>query len=109
MSVLVLNHFDEVYTTSDTVKQCQISNTGEVKQIVLTVPAFTAGATLTIVDENGTQLYSSGLKAAGSAYVLSGLSIGVSSGADRTCIVVVTLSAPPSIGGQVLANIWIKA
>jgi hypothetical protein len=116
MSVPIYNHFEEDFVASavpaDWTKKCQISNTGEVKQLTLVVPNFSNAvtATLNIRDENGFLLYTTTAQARNTNQVFAGLDFCVSAGADGTSTVEVVLSGNP--GGtstwKVLSNIFMK-
>jgi hypothetical protein len=124
MSVPVYNHYEEAFTIySPQVKgqptsQEQVSNTGEVMQIVFTVGMFPGDSitcTLNVLDENGVVLFTSGAKPPGSSTVFwpysSNKPFCVSGGADKSCQVQFVLSGPTtnSGGGTVMANMFIKA
>lgn len=112
MSVAVYNHFEGLFSGIQTVYSEQVSNTGEVRQVVVVVPNITGTCTITVVDENGVQLFTSGALAANSKTVFwpytTGMPFCVSAGGDNTCNVVMTLSQSNN-GAAILVNMFIKA
>ena len=113
MSVAIYNHFEFVGVASPLVASEQVSNTGEVRQVVVIVPnGVTGTVTITVTDENGATLFTSGALSGNTKTVFwpytTGMPFCVSSGADKTCNVVCTFS-PANVGYQVLVNMFIKA
>jgi hypothetical protein len=119
MSVAVYNHFEFVGSTTAAVLTAseQVSNTGEVRQVVVVVPSISGTVTITVTDENGVTLFTSGALGSGTKNVFwpytsgvsgAGMPFCVSSGGDKTCNVNITFSqSNPNAIVQV--NMFIKA
>jgi hypothetical protein len=113
MSVAVYNHFQQNFGKADTVKTEQVSNTGEVRQVVCTIPSFSGDsitATVTVVDANGAQLFTSGALNPSSKTVFwpysTNMPFCVDDGTGYVCNIVVTLTgAPANSGGTVNADV----
>ena len=120
MSVAVYNHFEFIgsIVAGTLTASEQISNTGEVRQVVVIVPAGVTGTvTITVTDENGAVLFTSGALAANTKTVFwpytsgvsgAGMPFCVSSGGDKTCNVNIAFSQS-NPNATVLVNIFIKA
>jgi hypothetical protein len=112
MSVPVYNHFEFVGVASPLAASSQVSNTGEVRQIVIVVPTISGTVTITVTDENGATLFTSGALGTGTKTVFwpytTGMPFCMSAGGDKTCNVTCTFSQQ-NVGAMVLVNMFIKA